>query len=222
MSELGFTFYPKDWWASDSFFDLTPLQRYYYLECLFLMYLEKGCIKTQKTQIEKRLQTQISDEDWNEITQKFEIIDGKYTHKSVNKRLRKTLANRENGKKGGRPKKNPENPEKNPPLENKVNIIENKSKEILPPSATRTLEIRKKDFYDSLSQYVTEYGKQTVREFFDYWTEPTNSGKKMKFELERTWDSKLRLNTWRRNGDKFSDKKDQPKTFNAQEFGLNL
>ena len=35
-----------------------------------------------------------------------------------------------------------------------------------------------------------------VRAFFDYWTEPNRSKTKMKFELERTWDVKRRLNTW--------------------------
>ena len=32
MSKLGFTFYPKDWWTSDTYFDLDIVERYYYLE----------------------------------------------------------------------------------------------------------------------------------------------------------------------------------------------
>ena len=51
-SKLGFTFYPKDWWTSESYFELNPIQRYYYLECLFIMYSNNGYMKTQKTQFE--------------------------------------------------------------------------------------------------------------------------------------------------------------------------
>ncbi|MDM8174772.1 hypothetical protein QT327_10455 [Olivibacter sp. 47] len=121
--KLGFTFYPKDWWVSDSFFELNAIQRYIYLECLFLMYSNDGYIKTQKTQMENRIRTEIKNEDWEIVTERFIHEDGFYTHPSVNKRLRKTLANRENGKKGGRPPKD-EKPKKpnletqnNPPLE---------------------------------------------------------------------------------------------------------
>lgn len=131
--KLGFTFYPKDWWSSDSFFDLTPNQRYIYLECLFIMYCNDGYMKTQKTQFENRIRINISDDDWNVVTEKFIIEDGLYTHISVNKRMRKTLSNRENGKKGGRPKKydeeKPKKPksetQKNPPLEREGEIKEN-------------------------------------------------------------------------------------------------
>lgn len=122
--KLGFTFYPKDWWTSDSYFELTPIQRYYYLECLFIMYSNDGIMKTQKTQFENRTRTQVLQNDWDCVVSRFELIDGNYTHISVNKRLRKAVSNRENGKKGGRPKKETEKPkkpnfetQKNPPLE---------------------------------------------------------------------------------------------------------
>jgi len=125
--KLGFTFYPKDWWTSDTFFDLTPVQRYIYLECLFIMYSNDGYIKTQKTQFENRIRISVSDNDWKTVVSKFIIENDMYTHHSVNKRLRKTIANRLNGQKGGRPKsdskepKEPKEPkketQKNPPLE---------------------------------------------------------------------------------------------------------
>ena len=125
MSEkLGFTFYPKDWWTSESYFELTPIQRYYYLECLFIMYSNDGCMKTQKTQFENRIRTEVLQSDWDIIITKFDWLNDMYTHKSVNKRLRKAIANRENGKKGGRPPKEIQEPkkpnnetQKNPPLE---------------------------------------------------------------------------------------------------------
>lgn len=71
------------------------------------------------------------------------------------------------------------------------------------------------EFYDSLKPYVKDYSKQTVRDFYDYWKEPSPSGK-MRFQLEKTWSPKGRLSTWKRNEPKFGtstpvkDKTEQP------------
>lgn len=148
--KLGFTFYPKDWWTSESYFELTPIQRYYYLECLFIMYSNDGFMKTQKTQFENRTRTQVLQSDWDLVISKFILDNGQFTHPSVNKRLRKTVANRENGKKGGRPPK-PKKPnletQKNPPLESeRERERENKDKENI--SA-----LPKFSFYHSLIDY---------------------------------------------------------------------
>ena len=133
--KLGFTFYPKDWWTSESYFELTPLQRYYYLECLFIMYTNGGYMKTQKTQFENRTRTQVETQDWEIITSKFKNTENGFTHESVNKRLRKALTNKENGKKGGRPPK-PKKPnletQKNPTLE-REREREKESEDVLPP-----------------------------------------------------------------------------------------
>lgn len=145
-NQLGFTFYPKDWWTSDSFFLLQPFERYIYLECLFMMYANDGWISSNKLIVERRLNTTIKDEVWSKITDLMVEDGGQITHVSVNKRLRKTLANRENGLKGGRPKKEanseeisaPEKPkkpkketQKNPPLEREdereIEIKENRT-----------------------------------------------------------------------------------------------
>ena len=58
------------------------------------------------------------------------------------------------------------------------------------------IEKRNKSFYESLVPFVEVYGKELIRAFFDYWTEPNKSKTKMRFELEKTWDVKRRLNTW--------------------------
>ena len=50
--------------------------------------------------------------------------------------------------------------------------------------------------------FIPEFGKQTIRSFFDYWTEKSPTGK-MKFQLGKTWDSKKRLKTWKSNEPKF-------------------
>lgn len=71
---------------------------------------------------------------------------------------------------------------------------EDKKKNVAP--AVATLPKRQEDFYESLIPYVGRYGKEMVRVFFDYWTEPNKSRSKMRFELEKTWDLGRRLATW--------------------------
>ena len=36
-------------------------------------------------------------------------------------------------------------------------------------------------------------------EFIAYWTEPNRSNKKLRFELEKTWETKRRLAKWSKN-----------------------
>jgi len=105
VDKLGFTFYPQDWWSSDSFYDYSPFERYVYLECIFIMYRNGGFMKTQKTQIENRLRIPIDDATWNKVTEKFIKTDDGFTSLTVNKRLKKASVSRENGKNGGRPPK---------------------------------------------------------------------------------------------------------------------
>lgn len=59
-------------------------------------------------------------------------------------------------------------------------------------------------FYKSLVAYLGTYSKEMIRSFYDYWRERTKSGKKMKWELERTWDMSLRLKKWQSNEDKWA------------------
>ncbi len=57
---------------------------------------------------------------------------------------------------------------------------------------------RQQNFHDLLKDYVDLYGKNMVRAFYDYWSEPTQSGNKMRFELQKTWCLAGRLRTWQR------------------------
>ena len=72
--------------------------------------------------------------------------------------------------------------------------------------AATLLEGRKEDFYNSLIPYVTQYGKEMVRAFFNYWSEPNKSNSKMRFELERTWDTARRLTTWASRDNQFNNR----------------
>ena len=56
--------------------------------------------------------------------------------------------------------------------------------------------LRKDDFYRSLIPFLGEYPKETLRAFFDYWSEMNKSRTKMRFEQQSTWELGKRLSTW--------------------------
>ena len=55
---------------------------------------------------------------------------------------------------------------------------------------------RKLKFSDTLKPYLEKYGKDTLNDFYKYWTEPNKSGTKFRQESEKFWDLEKRLNTW--------------------------
>lgn len=65
------------------------------------------------------------------------------------------------------------------------------------------MKSRERRFYNELIPFVNTFGREMIREFYDYWSEPNKSHSKMRFEQERTWDLARRLQTWEkrsRNG----------------------
>lgn len=76
--------------------------------------------------------------------------------------------------------------------------IEDKTKE--------KLEERKLKFASTLQPFLLTYGKDMLNDFYKYWTEPNKSETKFRQELEKTWDTQRRLETWAR----------RDKTFNKQ------
>lgn len=60
----------------------------------------------------------------------------------------------------------------------------------------KSCDKREKEFYDQLVPWVSTFGPEMIRKFFDYWRERNKSRTKMRFELERTWDLSRRLSTW--------------------------
>ena len=69
------------------------------------------------------------------------------------------------------------------------------------------METRRRRLYESLIPYVDKYGAQLVRDFFDYWSEPDHTRKRMRYELERTWSAKNRLRAWAAREDQFHGRK---------------
>ena len=60
----------------------------------------------------------------------------------------------------------------------------------------KDLQTRAHDFGLKLVPYMEQYGKTLIRAFYDYWTESNEGGNRMRFEKEKTFDIKRRLERW--------------------------
>lgn len=69
---------------------------------------------------------------------------------------------------------------------------------------TVPLQDRKEAFIESVRPFVEDMGKNNANDFCKYWLQIVPGGRKYKFEKEKTWDVKLRINTWMRNVRKHS------------------
>lgn len=79
-------------------------------------------------------------------------------------------------------------------LKKHLGLIEPKKPVIVKP-----IEERKQEFYTLIANTGNVYVKQVKKEFYNYWTEISLRGKKMRFEKEKTFDIKKRLDRWVKN-----------------------
>ena len=66
-----------------------------------------------------------------------------------------------------------------------------------------------------------DYEECILNGFIDYWTEPNKSNTKMKFELNKTWSTKLRLKTWANNQKKWDKPQSNKKTMSKLDAQIN-
>lgn len=88
----------------------------------------------------------------------------------------------------------------------KENINKEINKEIVADkSATNSKDInfRKLEFKNKLEPFLEIYGREMLNDFFRYWTETNQGGKKMRFEMEKVFEISKRLKTWSNNENKF-------------------
>jgi hypothetical protein len=67
-----------------------------------------------------------------------------------------------------------------------------------------TIEQRKHSFAESLKEFSQQYERSMLLDFYHYWSEESTNGKKMRFEMQKTWNLAGRLRTWSGNNQKFS------------------
>ena len=78
---------------------------------------------------------------------------------------------------------------------------------------------RRNDFVFEVLSF--DYDESILNGFIDYWTEPNKSNTKMKFELNKTWKTELRLKTWATNQKKWDKPKSNPKSMSKLDAQIN-
>ena len=78
---------------------------------------------------------------------------------------------------------------------------------------------RRNDFVFEVLSF--DYDESILNGFIDYWTEPNKSNTKMKFELNKTWKTELRLKTWAANQKKWDKPKTNSKSMSKLDAQIN-
>jgi len=93
----------------------------------------------------------------------------------------------------------------------KENTINTNTKKNIRAFTFLTFEEREKVFREELVHYEEKYGKELIREFFLYWSEKSLLKDKMKFELQTTWQTEKRLQTWYTKSKNFNPTSNKPR-----------
>ena len=63
-------------------------------------------------------------------------------------------------------------------------------------SLRETLPYRKRDFMEECKTFGEKYDHKMINSFYFYWAQENRSGRKMRFEMEKTWNTAMRLASW--------------------------
>jgi len=69
---------------------------------------------------------------------------------------------------------------------------------IIPP-VKKSLEERQEEFKIEVETFLYKYDIKLLTAFYAYWSEPDLQNKKMRKEMQKTWDTRRRLVTWNNN-----------------------
>ena len=141
-----------------------------------------------------------------------------------------TERNRENGKKGGRPKeqepkkpsglsgllKEPKKADSDSDSDSKSDNDNDNDSGISAPAPKKIdwkekREQRKKEFYESLAPFIGTYTKEMLRDFYEYWTEHGENDRLVKHEKKDSFSVSRRLANWHRNDFNKQSEDNQPR-----------
>ena len=63
-------------------------------------------------------------------------------------------------------------------------------------SLKETLPLRKKAFLEECRAFGDKFDHEMINNFYNYWAQENRSGKKMLFEMQKTWNTAMRLKNW--------------------------
>jgi hypothetical protein len=90
-----------------------------------------------------------------------------------------------------------------------VNVNDNDNVNVINKKESKpSLETRSLAFKETLRPFINKFGVDMVKNFYGYWSEPNQSKTKMLFEMQKTWDTSRRLETWSKRESSFNTKQE--------------
>ena len=83
-----------------------------------------------------------------------------------------------------------------PPMLKKEYKEKTEKTSLSPAREKRTLKVRQEAFWNELLTFEKQYDLQMLRSFYYYWAEQVTGRRKMRLELETSWDTQFRLAAW--------------------------
>jgi hypothetical protein len=83
-----------------------------------------------------------------------------------------------------------------PPYLDKEEQDKDEIPSLSPAREKRTLKVRQELFWNELLTFEGEYDRQMLLAFYYYWAEKVTGRRKMRLELETSWETKHRLEGW--------------------------
>lgn len=83
-----------------------------------------------------------------------------------------------------------------PPYLDKEEQDKDEIPSLSPAREKRTLKVRKAEFWNELLTFEGQYELQMLKGFYYYWAEQVTGRRKMRLELERSWETRHRLAAW--------------------------
>ena len=156
-------------------------------------YIRLLCLQHQKGKLTEKDMLSICKAYDNEIWEKFDQVDGFFINdRMYNEAIRRskfTESRRNNAKSV------------------KTDSI---SKAYAQHMETETETINKDIFINNIEPFKNLL-TESYQEFIDYWTEPSKSGK-LRYEAQKFFDIKRRVNTWMQNKNKYGNSKNTDAT----------
>ena len=156
-------------------------------------YIRLLCLQHQKGKLTEKDMLSICKAYDNEIWEKFDQVDGFFINdRMYNEAIRRskfTESRRNNAKSV------------------KTDSI---SKAYAQHMETETETINKDIFINNIEPFKNLLS-ESYQEFIDYWTEPSKSGK-LRYEAQKFFDIKRRINTWMQNKNKYGNSKNTDAT----------
>jgi len=162
-------------------------------------YIRLLCLQHQKGKLTEKDMLSICKAYDNDIYEKFDQVDGFF----INDRMYNESIRRQ---------KFTESRRNNAKSVKNDSISEASAKHMHThmETETETINVNKDIFINNIEPYKNLLN-ESYQEFIDYWTEPSKSGK-LRYEAEKFFDIKRRVNTWLQNKNKYGNSKDTDAT----------